>query len=311
MENKVLVSIIMPAYNASEFIQESIDSVIAQTYDKWELIIIDDGSIDDTSMIVKSNILKDDRIKLFYQENSKQGKARNLGIENADGEYLAFLDSDDLWLPHKLEVQLKEFENYDVDLVFSDSYFFYDTDSKNRNLKMNTLNSLFKGLGALDSFLVINRIPNLTVLVKKETILSVNGFSEKNEIQNAEDYHLWLKLLIEGATFYGSDKVLASYRRHSNSVTSNDVLSTKQKIEVYYDLIQKYPEVKQKIRNALKQTLRKQFNKCFLSRKEMYSRIKRDSFYLGKQHFYILLSPIIFILSSNISHKILNKILYA
>ena len=119
--NTPVVSVIMPAYNASNYVQEAINSVIGQTYSNWELIIVDDGSTDATSSIIAQYRNHDNRIKSFYQDNGKQGKARNLGIEYARGIYVAFLDADDFWLPEKLEIQLEEIQLKNVDLVRYDS----------------------------------------------------------------------------------------------------------------------------------------------------------------------------------------------
>lgn len=104
---KPLVSVIMPTYNAEKYLAESINSVIAQTYDNWELLITDDRSSDNTLAIAKHYVAKDSRIKLFIQEQNKgAGAARNNSIENASGKYIAFLDADDLWVPEKLEKQV-------------------------------------------------------------------------------------------------------------------------------------------------------------------------------------------------------------
>src|SRR5215467_11570142 len=103
-----LVSIIMPAYNAEKYIADSIRSVLAQTYTDWELIVVVDGSTDNTASLVQQFVTRDSRIKYFFQENGRLGKARNTGIKNASGSLIAFLDSDDLWLETKLELQLQE-----------------------------------------------------------------------------------------------------------------------------------------------------------------------------------------------------------
>ena len=95
------VSVIMPAYNAATFIAGSIKSVVKQSFTNWELIIIDDGSTDNTKNIINCFINKDARIKYHYQQNGKQGKARNAGLALAKGKYIAFIDADDVWLPNK------------------------------------------------------------------------------------------------------------------------------------------------------------------------------------------------------------------
>lgn len=306
--NTPLVSVIMPAYNAENYIQESIDSVIFQTHTNWELIIIDDGSTDSTSLIISKNCRTDSRIKSFYQKNGKQGKARNLGITIAQGFYIAFLDADDLWMSEKLEIQLEEINKKNVDLVFSDSYIFDGTIS-NSCKKMNTPNLFFKGQEGLKLFLEGNRIPILTVFVKKEKIVLVNGFSEKKSIQNAEDYHLWLKMLISGCTFYGSQKVLSFYRIHSASSTSQDKLASRQIPEVFYDLFQNNPELKKIIFNNLKKHFQKQYNRLAYSKSEFYFVVDQNCFYLNKQNYAPFFKFINFFLGIKITKKILNQFL--
>ncbi len=301
----------MPAYNASNYIQEAIDSVIAQTYTDWELIIVDDGSTDNTSGLVKEYLLKDSRIQYFYQENGKQGKARNLAISKSKGVYLAFLDADDLWLSEKLEIQIKEIKDNNVDLVFSDSYIFNNDNVFDRSRKMNTLHQIFKSEEALKLFLVVNRIPILTVLAKKDKILLVDGFSEKLIIQNAEDYHLWLKMLISGCVFYGSDKTLASYRVHSDSSTSQDKLASKQIPEVFFDLLQNNPQLKQILISYLKKILQKQYNGRTCTKSDFYLIINENCRYLDKQFYAPFYKIINYFFGTKITKKVLNHVLNA
>jgi glycosyltransferase involved in cell wall biosynthesis len=305
------VSVVMPAYNASNYIQEAINSVIAQTFSNWELIIVDDGSTDTTSDILAENCKQDDRITSFFQENGKQGKARNLGISHARGIYIAFLDADDFWLPEKLEIQLREIEERNVDLVFSDSYIFNDNNVSNRNEKMNTINATLEGIEALRLFLEGNRIPTLTVLVKKEKINLVKGFTEKKEIPLAEDYHLWLKLIIKNGVFYGSDKTLASYRIHDESSTSRDKIASKQLPEVFFDLIQSNPELKPIILKALKRVLRKQYDGITYTKSDFYFIIDENCRYLEKQLYVRIFKFTNFFLGVNITKKFLNYFLNA
>ena len=309
--NTPVVSIIMAAYNASNYIQEAINSVISQTFTDWELIIVDDGSTDKTSTIIANYSIQDNRIKNFYQDNGKQGKARNLGISHARGIYIAFLDADDFWLPEKLEIQLEEIKLKNVDLVFSDSYVFNDNNVSDRSRKMNILNQIFKGEEALKLFLIGNKIPILTVLAKKEKIILVNGFSEKLIIQNAEDYHLWLKMIIYGFVFYGSDKTLASYRVHSESSTSQDKLASKQLPEVFFDLLQNNPDVKQIILKALKKDLRKRYVRVFYIKSEFNVIIDENCRYLDKQLYAPFYKFINYFLGTKMAKKFLNHLLNA
>ena len=309
--DNILVSVIMPAYNASNYIQEAIDSVRHQTFTNWELIIIDDGSTDDTSSIILNNINLDSRIKGLYQKNGKPGKARNLGIENAGGSYIAFLDADDIWLPEKLEIQLEEIKKQNVDLVFSDAFIFHDDNPLDKSNKMNTVRAVLEGDEALKLFLKNNRIPTLTVLVKKEIIKLVNGFTEKAEIPLAEDYHLWLKMLIKGCVFYGSDKTLAAYRMHDMASTNKDKLASDQILEVFYDLKQKYPEVRPIILPSLKRKLRKRYVGIDFSKLEFNRIIYENCRYLDKQYVAPLFKLAYMFLGIEITKKILNRLLNA
>ncbi len=101
-----LVTVVIPAYNREKFLPETIESVRTQTFQDWELIIVDDGSTDDTATIVSQLSKTDHRIRYIWQQNSERAVARNRGIKESRGAYIAFLDSDDLWLPNKLEKQV-------------------------------------------------------------------------------------------------------------------------------------------------------------------------------------------------------------
>ncbi|WP_316832729.1 glycosyltransferase family A protein [Pedobacter aquatilis] len=214
--DKTLVSIIMPAYNAEKFIKEAIESVVLQTYKNWELIIVDDGSTDSTAAIIKEFTNINHRIHYYYQENGKQGKARNLGIKNSHGELIAFLDADDIWVANKLEIQLNLLkENESIDLLFTQGFII-------ENSKCNDCNLVIKDkwdLNNFEDFLLHNQIPILSVLMKKEALVKVGFFSEQNEIQNAEDYHLWLKLLLTGYKFRSTAHRLFYYRIHPSQST--------------------------------------------------------------------------------------------
>ncbi len=280
----------MPAYNASKYIRQAINSVINQTYNDWELIIVDDGSIDVTSEIVKEYLFIDKRISYFYQENGKQGKARNFAISKAKGDYLAFLDADDLWLPKKLEEQLCEIINKNVDLVFSNSYIIYDVFEVKENKRMNIPNGVFYSKKDLISFLEGNKIPILTVLVKKEKVIAVGGFTEDLEIQNVEDYHLWLKLLMTDCVFYSSGNVLAEYRVHNDSATTNDRQALDKIPAAFFDLLKQYPSYKSQIRRELKIKFKLFYERNLFTKSELSIWIKKNTQYLSKlpmSYFYL------------------------
>ena len=255
-----LISIIMPAYNAAKYIEETINSVLAQSYSNWELIVIDDGSTDTTEQLVKSYCTNESRIKYIYQQNSRQGKARNNGIAHSSGKYIAFLDSDDLWMPEKLLVQMQELVERKVDLVFADSLVFTDATLPIQRLstglpRMNTERGVFNGKEGIDLFLVSNRIPILTVLITRQALEAVGGFTENPLVQNAEDYHLWMKLLLAGYTLLGMDSTLAAYRKHNTSVSDSNGQNLKQVVEAKVDLANNYPENSMLITASIRRTI--------------------------------------------------------
>ena len=175
---------------------------------------------------------------------------------------------------------------------------------------MHTINDLLQGDEALRFFLIGNRIPNLTVLAKKEKIIAVGGFTTINNIQNAEDYHLWLKLLIDGCTFYGSDKALAYYRVHEDSSTFQDKNATDQVIEALFDLLNQNPNLSCMMVKALKREFKKQSSKWH-SQTDFAIFIDKNCAYLKKEFhapFYKILNYFVGVKNSR---RFLNRFLNA
>ena len=207
-----LVSIIMPCYNADKFIENSIKSVISQTYSNWELIIIDDCSTDNSFEIINSFCEKDNRIRYLKTQFPSGSPAipRNLGIMASSGRYIAFLDSDDLWFESKLEMQLGLFNDDLVAIVFSDYEKISEVGfSFNRIVKAPILVN-YKQL------LCGNVIACCTCVVDT----SKSGKLEFNK-QGHEDYALWLKILSKNFYAKNVGLVLARYRVRKSSVSSN------------------------------------------------------------------------------------------
>lgn len=205
-----VVSIIMPSYNSSSTIGRSINSVIEQTYPYWELIIVDDNSTDNTSVIV--NGMHDSRIKLIpLQKNSGSPVTpRNVAIERATGDYIAFLDSDDFWLPNKLSLQLSIMHEKNS-LVCHGSY--YRCQGEKRSLTQA------KNLVDYKSMLSSNKIGNLTGIYNCKVIGKV--FQEHI---GHEDYLMWLNIL-RGRFSVGISEPIACYTVSLNSVSSNKIKS--------------------------------------------------------------------------------------
>lgn len=205
-----LVSIIMPAYNAERFIRESIESVIDQTYKEWELLVINDFSNDLTKVIIEDYCKKDKRIKLLEQEKNKGVvKARNRGIKESKGKYIAFLDSDDLWKNNKLEIQIKYMQTNKIYMTYTG--YSYISEGGKFIKKIHIPKSL-----NYKQALKGNQIGCLTVVIDKSKI----GSFEMPDLRH-EDYATWLNILKNNIVAYGISENLAEYRKVSNSLSSN------------------------------------------------------------------------------------------
>lgn len=204
-----LVSIIMPAYNSSGTISESIQSVLNRTYWHWELWVVDDCSKDELQSIVNS--FKDKRI-YYYRLKTNLGvaQARNKGIELSNGQYLAFLDSDDLWHPKKLAEQIA--------FMQSNHYAFTYTWYQQFSGDITNLGNLVRTKPFVDYHKLLkgNDIGCLTVIIDRNQINDVHM-----PMQRHEDYITWLNILKSGQKAYSLPKVLAYYREEKTSMTGN------------------------------------------------------------------------------------------
>jgi teichuronic acid biosynthesis glycosyltransferase TuaG len=214
-----LVSVIMPAYNAGRYIAESVESVLAQTFGDWELVVVDDGSADDTGEVVGRFAAADARVRYVRRPNGGQAAARNTGLGEARGRLVAFLDADDLWLPEKLAAQIIVMERTGVDLVYTDGYFFSEDGAVSEEERFHILPGEARGVEMFRTLFTSNRIGTLSVLVKREALDAVGLFDESRAYQNSEDYDLWLRLAKWGAGFYGMTEKLMRYRRHAAATT--------------------------------------------------------------------------------------------
>jgi len=224
------VSIIIPFYNRVDWVLEAVESAQNQTHKNIEIILIDDGSTEDTEKIQR---IHDIRIRYFRQVNKGVSSARNKGMELATGDYIAFLDSDDFFLPEKLEIQLEHFRNNpEVGLVHS-SYFQIN---ENGDIIQEIDTSKMTG-NVFPSILYKNQIATPTVLVKKEAIIQSQGFNE--DVKIGEDTLFWSEIA-ENYSFLGTDKCLSKVRIHSTStsVSIESILVGNNNILSYLHLFQ-------------------------------------------------------------------------
>ena len=220
------VSIITPVYNSQKFLEECILSVQNQSYSNWEHILVDDCSKDDSLSIIRKYAEKDNRIKYHQlKKNSGAGVARNFAIEKAIGSYIAFLDSDDIWFPKKLEMQLDFMKENDYHFTFTDYEQFKEEDTSEPKIIR------CKAIVTYSRALLKNPIGCLTV------VYDAKHFGKKYmpSIRKRQDYALWLELLkLENG--YGLDKCLARYRTGNDSIPANKMDLLKYEWRIYREV---------------------------------------------------------------------------
>ncbi|MCM3727692.1 glycosyltransferase family 2 protein [Neobacillus cucumis] len=224
MCSQPLVSIITPVYKAEKFIAETIQSAQEQTYKNWEMILVNDQSPDNSVKIINEFAVSDKRIRLLnLPTNSGAAIARNTAIKAANGKYIAFLDSDDLWHPEKLTKQIKFMEERNLPFAFT-GYEIMKEDGTRTGKIVHVPESIdYNGL------LRNTIIGCLTVVLNKEMI----GRIEMVNIRTRQDFVLWLDILKRGYIAYGLDEALAYYRKVEGSISSNKLKAAKRNWQVY------------------------------------------------------------------------------
>tara|TARA_E500000178_G_C17028693_1_gene759352 strand:- start:1925 stop:2827 length:903 start_codon:yes stop_codon:yes gene_type:complete len=202
----------MNCYNGEKFLEESVNSILNQTFSNWELIFWDNASTDNSLKIIK--LFKDKRIKVFKSKiNYPLGQARNLALQKSQGEFIAFLDCDDVWMPKKLSLQIPKFKSEKVGLVITDTIFF------NKN---NQEKQLYKKIkpkeGNVFKELLKNYFISLeTVVIRKKSLDTLDHYFD-DRFQMIEEYDLFLRIAHKWQLAY-VDQVLAKWRVHNNSWT--------------------------------------------------------------------------------------------
>ena len=205
-----LVSVIITAYNAERYIAETLESVFAQTYSNFEVIVADDGSTDGTRELVQTRFAS---VHYLCQPNAGQASARNLGLRHARGDLIAFVDSDDLWLPEKLTKQVRLFvEDPALAWSYTDCYTFIDR-ADNITGRLSRIAKPHEG-HILPALFLGNFIPSPTVMIRKRVFDTVGLWDER--AIRAEDWSMWLPIAAHFSIRY-LDEPLALYRRHRDS----------------------------------------------------------------------------------------------
>jgi teichuronic acid biosynthesis glycosyltransferase TuaG len=216
------ISVIIPTYNRSKELLRAVNSVLNQTTQVLEILICDDGSTDDSYPLIKSL----DNPLIIWINCGRNGNAavpRNIGIKNAKGNWVAFLDSDDEWLPFKLE--------YQINLILSNNASAVSSNAININVKTKEFRSYFNKEFRYFNFsklLYSNYVITSSVLIKKNLLLKYKLFPENVDFIGIEDYALWLKISTNDNFFYSNESLLNYYSDHSNSLSSKCFLDLNQ-----------------------------------------------------------------------------------
>lgn len=233
------VSIVIPAYNVAPFMVETLESVFAQTFTDYEVILVNDGSLD-TSELERALEPYAGRLRYFKQENAGASAARNQGLRAARGELIAFLDADDLWLPNYLEEQLKFLREHNRDLVCADAMIFGESPDAGRTY-MESLMETAPPVGEVTFLDLVSAERSLItsgVVARRELIFEIGLFDEA--LRNAQDFDLWLRLARHGARLAYHRQLLLRYRCRRNSLTGDATNSLTRELRVLHKIEESY-----------------------------------------------------------------------
>ncbi len=227
------VSVVIPTYNSSMFILDAVESVYKQNYPVEEIIVVDDGSTDNTCRLLESHR---NRIKYVYQDNAGPGAARNRGVALASGDWIAFLDSDDRWEPNHIEKLIEASKrNTNAVMVYCGKRF---VDAEGKMLDHIPLQKKFPSGWIFKDLFYANYISSTSVvMIRRATFLGVGGFDEKFRFI-AEDYDLWIRVAAV-APIIGVPEYTVLYRRHENNLT----LQTVKQIEAHLEVLRRAQQI--------------------------------------------------------------------
>ncbi|SRR5690554_6500503 len=229
-----LVSIVIPTFNRADFIKEALDSVFAQTYPNFEVLVVDDGSTDDTRKVLDA-YSQDPRLRYFYQENQGQSVARNYGISEAQGEFICFLDSDNRWLPNKLDISVRALtENPGVSVVYGDIITINE-----KGEQISTYNMRRHSGHIVAHLFGRNFVSMNTTMSRRECFSEMGAFDP--EQRGAEDYELWLRFSVRYRFLY-IPEFLAEYRVMENQLSSDKSLRFRSNQEIMESFVRRFPQ---------------------------------------------------------------------
>lgn len=235
---KPKVSIVIPVYNGENYIKQAIDSALNQTYNNIEIIVVNDGSTDNTEKIV---LEYGNKLKYYKKENGGVSTALNLGIEKMAGDYFSWLSHDDLYEKNKISMQIDEIRNYDQKVILFSNYLVVDANGTTKNTIRLNHNELIKHQ---EKAVLNGMINGITLLIPKEAFMDCGNF--KPELKCTQDYDLWFRMLLKGYHFCHMDSVLTKTREHSKQTSYTSPLMVKEGNELWKRIVNTYPLKNQK-----------------------------------------------------------------
>jgi glycosyltransferase involved in cell wall biosynthesis len=305
MSNRHLVSVIIPAYNYARYIPGAVNSVLAQTYQDYEIVVVDDGSTDDTRQALGDSLHK---ITYVYQQNRGVSAARNVGLERSHGELIAFLDADDSWVPDKLDRQVRFLRDHTtIGLVCSGAEHINDGEGDASPTSPQPLDCsiwLNNGVIVKDAFSVLletNFIITSTVVIRRECIRKVGTFDES--LRSVEDRDLWLRTARHFPIAYMPGAVVQK-RSHPNNLSADGTLCTQSRIRV----LEKVGRERVGLQHRDRVYIRKRLAFLYFELGTMCQ--DTDNYRLARKHFRaslmkkVQLDPLLFYLASFINKSV-------
>lgn len=219
------VSIITPCYNSELNISNTIKSILNQSYENWELLLIDDNSNDKTIRIIEK--FNDKRIKLFKNSsNIGTGPSRNVGIKNSSGKFICFCDSDDIWLRDKLKIQLNFMKMHNFPISYTSYYIINEAGEET--------GKIIKSIEVLDYYKYLKT----TIIGLSTSMINTHQVKDLKflNLRTRQDTYLWISLLKKGFKAYGINKPLVKYRVHNKSISYNKISAARMVWYLYYNL---------------------------------------------------------------------------
>ena len=218
------VSVIIAAFNAATYIEEAIASALHQQAVDVEVIVVDDGSTDETAQTVRRAAERDNRVHYVHQQNRNQAAARNHGVRRSSAPLLAFLDADDIWESDKLRLQLAALSSERISVVFTAaSHFASDRDCPLPIDLFGVYTGRLEARAFAEMLFQRNAIPLSSVLMTRSAFEEVGGFEEDQEFKGCEDWELWMHLASRGYDFFGMQQKLVRYRSHGAQTSQQTV----------------------------------------------------------------------------------------